>query len=211
MIPTSQWHPGQIWRDEYNVYVDDDAAAPTRLLLKVGLYNSDQGGDIPAFGPQGEAIDLLVVGQARLGAEKRNSQKPTVSIESRLSDGFTFLGYDLDSASLLPGGEAPLDLYWGAAGTPSTDYTVFVHLLDSGGGQLATADGPPLSGDYPTSLWQKGDVVVDRHLLAIPDTIEPGTYQLSVGLYDPDTLARVQLADGSGDTISWPIEINSDR
>jgi hypothetical protein len=211
MIPTSRWQPNQIWRDEYRIFVDDNAGAPSRLQIKVGLYDTTQGHDLPAFGPGGEEIELLIVGSARLGSDQNNQTQPAIAIEKALVDGLTLQGYDQKPEQVHPGEELSLDLYWEATGTPSLDYTVFVHLVDSAGNLATTADGPPLSGDYPTSIWRKGDVVVDEHLMILPDDLRPGLYRLSVGFYDPDTLVRVSLADGSGDTISWPIEVHADQ
>jgi hypothetical protein len=209
MIPTSQWQPHQIWRDEYRIYIDDDASAPSRLQMKVGLYDTTQGNDLPAYGPSGEKIELLIIGSARLGSDQDDERQPAVELDKALVDGLALSGYNQKPATVHSGDKLSLDLFWEATGTPSLDYTVFVHLVDSAGDLAATADGPPLSGNYPTSMWREGDVVEDRHLMTLPDDLRPGLYQLSVGFYDPNTLVRVSLVDGSGDSISWPIEIHA--
>jgi hypothetical protein len=211
MIPTSQWQPGQIWGDDYRIYVYDNADAPARLQLKVGLYDTKQGRDLIALGPGGEEIDLLIVGDARLAPDRQKDQFPQNLLETAMIDGLTFLGYDSRSELIQPGEDLAIDLYWKATGRPSRDYTVFVHLVDAGGNLMTTADGPPLSGDYPTSYWRDGDLVVDEHIMAMPVDLRPGPYRILVGFYDPDTLVRVGLLDGTGDTISWPIEVLNDQ
>jgi hypothetical protein len=78
------------------------------------------------------------------------------------------------------------------------DYTVFVHLLDADGRQVAQADGPPQSGQYPTSWWGAGEVVADRHRLPneVIANLPPGSYTLSVGLYNLDTGERLAVWAG---------------
>jgi 4-amino-4-deoxy-L-arabinose transferase-like glycosyltransferase len=208
MIPTSQWQPGEIWQDTYRIYLGDKAVAPARLQIKVGLYDTTKGRDLTAFGPGGEQIELLIVGDARLVSNQERDQEPTNPLELDLDDGISFLGYGLNPALVQSCEELEIELFWEAAGSPSRDYTVLVHLVDTGGNLIQTADSPPVSGDYPTSIWQEGDLVVDEHLMTLPDDLPPGKYLLSVGFYDPDTLVRVSLLDGTGDTISWPVEIN---
>ena len=82
-------------------------------------------------------------------------------------------------------------LYWESRTTsPMRDYTVFVHMLGpvnpaSGTTVWAGQDSPPLGNSYPTSRWQQGEVIVDRHELTLPAEMPAGTYPLEVGLYDP--------------------------
>jgi hypothetical protein len=77
-------------------------------------------------------------------------------------------------------------LCWESLAPAALDYTVFVHLYDAQGELVATGDGQPLNGAYPTHLWQPGDRVVDVHLLAAAsgDVSGDGGYQVGVGLYD---------------------------
>ncbi len=83
-----------------------------------------------------------------------------------------------------------LTLEWECLQRPDRDYTVFVHALDPGGQVAAQADAPP--DRYPTSLWDPGEVIVDRHALA-----ERAGARVEVGLYDAATGKRLALADGS--------------
>jgi hypothetical protein len=207
MIPTSQWQPGQIWRDVYHVYVNDGAEAPARLQILATLYDAEQKKDIPAVGPDGAETELLIVGEARLAAGERFEPGIEQLNEIPLADNITFLGYELSPASPGAGETLVVDLYWRADGRPSLDYTVFIHLVDSAGNQIAGADGPPLSGDFPTVWWREGDVVQDRHMMQIPAEMEPGEYTLLIGLYDPQTGQRAARLDGQGDAIQLPVTI----
>jgi hypothetical protein len=118
------------------------------------------------------------------------------------------LGYDLVSDAA---GEGLLiSLHWQAVAQPAADYTVFVHLVDGAGNQIAGGDGPPLYGDYPTGLWLSGDEIIDEHRLALPADLPPGSYEIVVGMYDPLTSARLPRLDGPGDAVRWPIVLTAD-
>ena len=53
--------------------------------------------------------------------------------------------------------EGQLTLYWRADVKPAQDYPVFIQLWQNGE-QIAGFDGPPLDGDFPTSVPVRGAV-----------------------------------------------------
>jgi hypothetical protein len=86
---------------------------------------------------------------------------------------------------------------WQAESSRLPDYTVFVQLLDAETHErLAGVDTPPQKGEWPTSRWVKGEVVVDEYLVAIPPGLPAGFYEIIVGLYRLETGQRLTLADG---------------
>ncbi|UCG25536.1 MAG: DUF2142 domain-containing protein, partial [Chloroflexota bacterium] len=199
MTPTSFWQPGQIWRDVYHVHVNRETEAPSRLQVKAGLYDTEQKQDLEAVGPDGQVIELLLVGKARLAGGDEGFAPPEVPLEASFAEGINLLGYDL--ASDADENALTVGLYWQATAQPAGDYTVFVHLLDANGEQVAGGDGPPVSGDYPTSLWLDGDAIVDAHQLSLPADLPAGDYEIVVGLYDPLTTWRLPRLDGAGDAV----------
>lgn len=209
MVPTSRWQPGDIWRDEYHVFVSPNAQAPSKLRIKAGLYDPDSKRDVVAYGPDSNPIPLLVIGEAKLAPPMNAEFVPAYPLEVALEGGITFLGYDLEAGAIQPGDSVLLSLYWLANETQSKDWSVFVHLTDDDS-QISGADSPPLSGDYPTSLWTANETIVDEHSLQIPATIQPGNYQIVLGLYEPSTLTRMGRLDGVGDTISLPIVVEGE-
>jgi 4-amino-4-deoxy-L-arabinose transferase-like glycosyltransferase len=205
MLPTSRWAPGTIWRDVHHLFVDDGAPAPALLRVRASLYDAEQGGDLPVSSPGGTPVPLLLVGAARLAAAEPEPAPPGL-LDVDFAGRVSLWGYALSPEPVTPGDSLALDLYWRAHGVPAADYTVFVHLLDASGTQVANADGPPVGGDYPTSWWRAGDIVDDRHLLDLPADLIPGDFTVAVGLYEPGSGERLQLADG-GDTVRIALQI----
>jgi hypothetical protein len=93
-------------------------------------------------------------------------------------------GYDVTPDALKPGGAAEITLQWQPITRLDADYTTFVHLVNANGDKIAQSDHQPGGVYYPTSLWEPGETLVDRHTLALPADFGPGPYTLVVGLYD---------------------------
>ena len=94
----------------------------------------------------------------------------------------TLRGYDLHIQDALE-----LTLYWTAHAQPQLAYTVFVHLLDADGQIARQRDVMPQNGLLPTTCWQAGDVIVDKHTLWLAE-MPAGSYQIRLGLYyQPDS------------------------
>jgi 4-amino-4-deoxy-L-arabinose transferase-like glycosyltransferase len=192
MVPISLWQPGQVWRDRYRIPVTSAALAPSLLRVEVGLY--DPGAK--------EDLGSVRVGEAKLAPPAEGARTlPDHPLEVELSDSVSLLGYDLSSQSAEPGETITLTLHWQAQATPSTDYQVMVHLLGAEPEPVAQGDGPPLMGDYPTSVWSSGEVIVDPHSIVLPADIPQGQYRLLVGMYNLETLVRLPRLDGAGDTV----------
>jgi len=106
-------------------------------------------------------------------------------------------GYQIVSQSVSPGQILSLSLYWQALAQPDRNYKVFVQLLSPEGQLVAQRDSQPLDGFRPTSTWRLGQEITDRYGLLLPDTLQPGAYQLVIGMYDGETGQRLQ-ASGEG-------------
>jgi len=97
------------------------------------------------------------------------------------------VGHIVDATS---GGWA-VTLFWQRRTTFEGDGTVFVHLADSSGAVLATGDGQPQGGRYPTSLWRAGEIVPDEHVIPHPRDLPAGRYTVRVGWYGRDPEFRL--------------------
>lgn len=101
------------------------------------------------------------------------------------------------TADVSAGGAATLETRWLARETPDERLRIFANLVRLNGRGEVTSIAEPLDGYLPTTDWQPGREVVDRRLLEVPETAEPGVYRLEVGLFDPAANRRLSVGDGT--------------
>jgi hypothetical protein len=97
-------------------------------------------------------------------------------------------------------------LTWTAAEPIQQSYKVFVHLYASDGRLVTQHDAVPMNELRPTSTWQPGQVITDNHGLWLPADAS-GVLRLVVGLYDPESNARLELPDGSDRVLLGVVEV----
>jgi 4-amino-4-deoxy-L-arabinose transferase-like glycosyltransferase len=118
------------------------------------------------------------------------------------------LGYRLENSRVLAGDKLVLHLYWQAIRPIDRDLMALIQLLDSNEQFLMYADGSPTAGRDTTDRWVPGIPLASEHLLAVPETGQPGEYHLLISLHefgDPAWMGVVG-ADGNplGDHIILP-------
>jgi 4-amino-4-deoxy-L-arabinose transferase-like glycosyltransferase len=125
----------------------------------------------------------------------------TVVLPADFGGQFALLGYELLSGetrtSEEAGEEIALVTAWRVEKRPGQSLALFIHLLDSQGQLAAQFDG---LGATPDSLCP-GDVLLHVHRLAIAPDARPGRYWLQLGLYHPDTMARLPLQGYASDRL----------
>jgi 4-amino-4-deoxy-L-arabinose transferase-like glycosyltransferase len=126
------------------------------------------------------------------------SSIPAGEAEARFEKGVALVSHRLAAVSPQ---ELRLSLLWRAEEEIETDYTVFVHLMRDDA-ILDQDDSPPAGGYYPTSLWRVGDLISDEHILALPEPYDPARHTITVGLYQLETLHRLQALDEVGKPVS---------
>jgi len=186
--PTSRWLPGQIIADTIPVPIDYLAEGPDGLRLDIGLHLDGKR----LRTAEGE--NTIRAGIVRLEAREPQAMVP-ISTGYQLGGLVELIAVESPPATVSPGIALPYSLTWAALEQPDTDYSVFVHLLDPSGQIIEQYDGPPLNGTFPTSLWRTGDIVLDARMMDLPADLAAGTYQVVIGWYNPDTLARLPITN----------------
>ena len=93
------------------------------------------------------------------------------------------IGYEI-RGDAKPGGTILVRLYWFGLSPMTEDYKVFVHFYAPASLRVfAQHDGTPVGGFTPTKRWFPGEIVVDEHVLHLPESLPPGRYQIGVGMY----------------------------
>jgi hypothetical protein len=112
------------------------------------------------------------------------ARTPRIPLEVAVGDGISLVGYDLLPEPVHVGGSLYIQYNCQVTEQPHTDWTVFSHMVDSGGNVVAGFDSQPGRGSLVTTRWQPGWRVLDEVELVLPGDLPPGEYTLRVGLYD---------------------------
>jgi hypothetical protein len=199
---TRLWHPNEVVPTSHNITLPYDAP-PGRYWYEFGWYSLYDGSRLPVLNADGEPIgSRVVLGPLKVPMPPVADEEVTAAtpVGARFGGQIDLLAWKLDGDALHlgPGQTLPLTLYWQAKARPSLDYTIFVHLGPANAPPLAQNDYQPLGGQYPTSLWDTGEVVRDSSELSLPVDIPPGQYELTVGLYDLVTGERLSTSGAEG-------------
>ncbi|MCB0176252.1 MAG: glycosyltransferase family 39 protein [Anaerolineae bacterium] len=128
------------------------------------------------------------------------AMQPAHSVQATFGDVVQLLGYTAEPEQPEPGQSLRLTLYWQPIAAMAHNYTVFVHLRQPTGGNVAQADHRPLGDLYPTSIWPVGETIRETSELNLPADIPPGDYDLWVGVYLLETGERLPVQnDTSGE------------
>jgi 4-amino-4-deoxy-L-arabinose transferase-like glycosyltransferase len=190
--PTTLWLPGQVVAATEWIRIGDGVAEPALGRLAVGVYDQETGEPLVALTPQGGPAGLVVATEVKIAPSTGAVSIPN-PVTYSVGDQVELVGY---SVELEP--ELAVTLYWAPTSEGLEDYTIFVHLLSEDGELWGQGDGPPVNGDYPTSLWAPGETIVDRHHVTIKENCPPGLYHLAVGLYRLGDDTRLKVWDAVG-------------
>lgn len=152
--------------------------------LPSGVYDIKVG-----IGPDPFKQVWQTVGQAKVPFQATDTLGGISGAKTEFGD-VALLGYRLART----GQGLEVLILWEAAHAPQADYRVFVQVRDLSGTIIVHGEFEPHGGSYPTSIWSADEQVPDAYLLDI-SSATPGTYQVYVGLLNPDN-TRILALDG---------------
>jgi len=152
----------------------------TRLLLPEVLPGTEVSREF--LDPRGEVYARLYTRPAGSPA----ARPPRTPLAVTLGDGIRLAGFDVLPEPPRAGASLYLQLHWLVDATPSGEWTVFTHVVDSGGARVAGFDSRPGRGSLPTTKWQPGLRILDEYEIPLPAELAPGRYGLRSGLYRAD-------------------------
>jgi hypothetical protein len=166
--PFNLWQPGEIVADRYRLRVPFELAAGD-YTLEVLMGDSEP----------------IVLGAVNVWQGDRVLSEPPIDhpLHVPLGEAIELAGYNLDRTT----DAIKLTLIWKSLKPIDEDYTVFTHALDRSGQQIAGQDNQPVNGSYPTSHWMPGEYVIDEYTIPVA----ADEFEIEVGLYDPETGARL--------------------
>lgn len=208
-FPTSLWKVGDAIAETYAIPITEEVSYPSAGRFDVVVYQYPSFEKLEAIDPQGNVVGRVFAGRVKLVPSRMSSYQIANPVEFTLGDKVALIGYELEPNSIQAGQIINLTLYWKALATLDQDYTVFVHLVDAQGQIWGQKDNQPVKGEYPTSLWEPGEIIRDTYPLTLDPTIPPGEYQLLVGMYLPESGQRLPLYDPTGDLVRDAITLET--
>lgn len=191
------WPMGEtITRYTFNL---ERGTPPADYLLKVALIDEGSGSILPITTPSGDFVGTAV----SVGTAVYQTHDPATNlsifdipnpIEPKDDAPITLLGFGQLPPQVASGAPLTVHLFWRANTAVTTNYQLQLSLGDS-------ALQLPVSR-YPTSGWQKGEIIQERYLLTMPADTPAQTLPLKVSLLDesgatvPDSqtdLAEVEI------------------
>jgi len=148
-LPTAAWPVGPAIADHYRVPLPRDTGVTQAWRLQSLLYDARTGTRLPLSldGQAGEPA--LTLGTVRV----MGTSGAALPDSARLASPVIF-----DQAIALSHGQVDgrssdvnVQLQWQSVKPLPRDVTVFVHAYDAAGRLVATGDGLPMSGNFPTS------------------------------------------------------------
>ena len=196
--PTPFWQMGEIIVQQHTLTLAEGIPAPSLYWFDVILLDEATQTRLPIVWQAESLADSLL----RIGPEPIFSEETAVPIPATRTD-YTFGqqiqldGYEIHPAESEAG--LVLTLHWQALAQPTTDWTVFIHLVDESGDLIAQGDSVPRDGNFPTLWWTAGTTIPDTHLLAGQISCdELSQYRLLLGFYNPATNERLPVSDAFG-------------
>jgi hypothetical protein len=212
--PTTTWRQGDRLNDEHRLQIPVDAPSGR---YEVWLSMRPVGGQtqvLASAGPDDPGQDVVKATAVKIIDPARQITMPSIPLTTQFGDQIALVGQDHWPDTVKAGATVDVNLYWQALTAIKDDYTVFIHVVDADGNLVAQSDGQPQNGAYPTSIWDEGEIVPDRHTLVLPPDLAPGDYRVKIGLYQLATGVRlsarsadgVQLADAAVEVIPLHVQ-----
>ena len=204
--PTTLLAPGDILADHYEIPIAPQAEfdhAPTRLLIAAGIYDLHEPGrpGQPASDTEGQPVEPIIA-ETKL-IPWQSPSPPQLDTPINFFDKAALLSYQIDAD------RQSVTLNWQVNQPFDADYTVFIQAWRVDTNEYAAGfDGPPVQGDYPTGLWEPGQIIVDTHPIDLSG-LAPGDYRLLAGLYNPLTGDRLPAFGPGGPLQDYAVEVGT--
>lgn len=175
-LPTDQWTGQAPILDRLAIPIPP-GLSPGEYHVIVGLYRADSGVRLPVS----SGGDFFTVGNVQVA--RKTFPRDAFFFTGTLSASFGLidvLGYGLGQPphlSYARGDSIPLVLYFQANEASRTDVTLYAQLRDQGDNIIASVRA---FENYPSSRWDKDEIVRDVDSLQIPSDALPGEYKIVV-------------------------------
>lgn len=160
-----------------------------------------------SFGGIGLRLFELIPGQ-RFSYYPRVDRKAEGLFGERLLE---FWGWNVSADRVAAGGTVEFDLHWRpmrrAEGQPKLKTKVM--LADADRHLWAVVDEMMVSPFYPPNQWKVREILHDRHRLAVPAGVPPGSYEVLLIAYDENTMKDLPIERWSGESLGTILSLGT--
>lgn len=128
----------------------------------------------------------------------------SVALPASFDGRLAFLGYEWLSQGAAPGDSLSLLTYWQVEEPIPGPLKIFVHLVGEADAPVAQHDGL----GSPSRGWATGDLIIQKHVLALPADLPTGLYKLYLGVYNAPVGPRLSVANADRLLLS-PVEVGA--
>jgi 4-amino-4-deoxy-L-arabinose transferase-like glycosyltransferase len=161
---------------------------------------------VPAIGMFAlAAIALFTILQPAYAFPLSLQAEPNIArrVDIVYGDKIKLLGYQVSSSRVAPGDWLEMTLYWESLAEMEQNYSIGIHLLDSGRRVISSRDSYPGHGMLPTSLWRAKQIIVDPYWIPIAaDAKGSDIADIQVDLYVRETKQGLLARDPQGQTVT---------
>jgi hypothetical protein len=125
---------------------------------------------------------------------------------AQFGEDLRFRGYDMDASQVAADGRVRVNLYWKGLREMEAGYRVFLDLVNGAYHVWGKQDGHLGGDDFPTHQWPQGVVVRDRREIEVWAGTPPGSYNITVSVYDSTSGQWLPPREG-GELVIGPVEI----
>ena len=187
---STDWQSGQSWAERYLISIPANAETQVAYTLIAGLYDPQADRVLPATQ---DGMDM----SPGVGLIAVNGPVTDTEPAYRFGDA---IGLALPTISQ-NGNQVGICLPWVSLAPTSTNYTFFTQLRAEDSRLIDQTEASPHAGRYPTNAWSPSEVIEDCLSLAVTEPLKSG-WQIAVGLYDPNTGARLPVKDETGQLLA---------
>jgi len=183
--PHTIWKPGETYPEEFMLQVPAD--------LPPGAYRLVAGVDYVWGRLNAQSIyndpvdDMATIAWVKVPQVESKPLPANANVHNVQLDGKFSLERSIITE--LDDSRVQVDLFWrNLEQRPDIDATIFVHLTDAEGNNVAQQDSRPWNGQYPTFIWDEDEIVKTTHVIEVDiEQVE----RIYVGMYTFPSLDRL--------------------
>lgn len=182
------WKPDAAFCDQFSVPIEREVIPAHGYRISVGLFDPETLQPVQSDNPASAFLGWIA------------APGPALSVTEQDAALYSFEDiYLLDYVLEINADTLTLETSWGTGiRSVRAPRTAFIHVVDTSGEIVAQLDEPLGEEIYPAFLWGDNErTFVGTYSLSLTD-IEPGNYHVYLGLYHPETLARLSVVDREG-------------